>query len=53
MQELAGILEVQTTNFSVQKKITTNEWVFAQEIYPIENFTLHQTNHPIYQTYCL
>lgn len=44
IQELAGVLEMQTTNFSVQKKITTNEWMFAQELYPIENFTLAKVN---------
>ncbi len=36
IQELAGILEDQTTNFDVEHKITTNEWRFEQELYPIE-----------------
>lgn len=44
MQELAGVLEPQTTNFAVQKKITTNEWMFSQEMYPIEEFTVNKAN---------
>lgn len=38
IQEIAGVLEKQTTNFALQHKITTNEWLFAQEMYAIEQF---------------
>lgn len=38
IQEIAGVLEKQTTNFATQHKITTNEWVFEQELYAIEEF---------------
>lgn len=44
IQELAGVFEIQTTNFGVQKKITTSEWMFNQEMYPIEEFTLNKAN---------
>lgn len=40
IQELAGVLEPQNTNFGVQHKITTSEWQFVQELYPIEDFVL-------------
>lgn len=40
IQELSGVLDVQTTNFGIQHKISTNEWQFAQELYPIEEFSL-------------
>ncbi len=39
IQELAGILEAQTTNFGVQHKITTSEWMFNQEMYPVEELS--------------
>lgn len=38
IQEIAGILEKQTTNFALQHKITTTEWLFDQEMYAIEEF---------------
>lgn len=38
IQEIAGVLEKQTTNFALQHKITTNEWLFEQELYAIEEF---------------
>lgn len=37
--EIAGIFEAQTTNFGVQHKITTSEWMFNQELFPIEELT--------------
>lgn len=39
IQEIAGIFEAQTTNFGVQHKITTSEWMFNQELFPIEELT--------------
>lgn len=39
IQEIAGVLEMQTTNFGATHKIATNEWQFKQELYPIEEFT--------------
>ena len=39
IQEIAGVLEMQATNFGMTHKITTNEWKFKQELYPIEEFT--------------
>ncbi len=39
IQEIAGVLEPQTTNFAIQHKISTNEWIFKQEMYAIEDFT--------------
>lgn len=45
IQELAGILEPQTTNFGVQHKITTSEWQFIQEMYPIEEFSISRVNN--------
>ncbi len=45
IQELAGVLEPQTTNFGVQYKITTSEWQFVQELYPIEDFVLAKVNN--------
>lgn len=45
IQELAGILEPQMTNFGVQHKITTSEWQFVQELYPIEDFSLSKVNN--------
>lgn len=38
IQEIAGVFEKQTTNFALQHKITTNEWLFEQELYAIEEF---------------
>lgn len=38
IKEIAGVLEKQTTNFALQHKITTNEWLFEQELYAIEEF---------------
>lgn len=45
IQELAGVLEPQTTNFGVQHKISTSEWQFVQELYPIEDFVLAKVNN--------
>ena len=45
IQELAGVLEPQTTNFGVQHKITTSEWQFVQELYPIQDFVLAKVNN--------
>ena len=45
IQELAGVLEPQTTNFGVQHKITTSEWQFLQEMYPIEDFVLSKVKN--------
>ena len=45
IQELAGVLEPQTTNFGIQHKITTSEWQFVQEMYPIEDFVLSKVNN--------
>jgi len=39
IQEIAGALDMQATNFSTTHKIATNEWQFKQELYPIEEFT--------------
>lgn len=39
IQEIAGVLELQGTNFGTTHKIATNEWLFKQEMYPIEEFT--------------
>lgn len=39
IQEIAGVLEPQTTNFAIQHKISTNEWLFKHEMYAIEDFT--------------
>ena len=39
IQEIAGVLEMQATNFGATHKIATNEWQFKQELYPIEEFT--------------
>lgn len=44
IQELSGVLESQTTNFGVQKKITTSEWAFEQEMYPIEDFSINKAS---------
>lgn len=44
IQDLAGVLEPQTTNFGTLHKITTNEWLFNQELYPIEDFTIDRVN---------
>ena len=39
IQEIAGVIDKQTTNFATQHKITTNEWLFEQEMYAIEEFS--------------
>jgi hypothetical protein len=39
IQEIAGVLDMQATNFGTTHKIATNEWQFKQELYPIEEFT--------------
>lgn len=39
IQEIAGVLDMQPTNFGTTHKIATNEWQFKQELYPIEEFT--------------
>lgn len=42
IKTLAGILEPQITNFGTVHKISTSEWQFVQDMYPIENFTLNR-----------
>lgn len=44
IQEIAGVLEPQTTNFGIQHKISTSEWLFKQELYAIEDFTEARAN---------
>lgn len=44
IQQLASVSETQPTNFGIQHKISTSEWVFNQELYPIEDFTLSRVN---------
>lgn len=44
IQEIAGVLEMQGTNFGATHKIATNEWQFKQELYPIEEFTEAKTD---------
>lgn len=44
IQDIAGVIEPQTTNFGTVHKITTNEWLFNQELYPIEDFTISRVN---------
>ena len=39
IQEIAGISDIQNTNFGTNHKITTNEWQYRQQMYPIEQFT--------------
>ena len=39
VQEIAGIFEPMTTNFAIQHKIATNEWIFKQELYSVEDFS--------------
>lgn len=39
IQELSGILDAQTTNFGIQHRITTSEWAFNQEMFPIEDLS--------------
>lgn len=38
IQRYADVLEPQTTNFANKYRISTNEWLFKQELMPIENF---------------
>ncbi len=38
IKEILGFNESISTNYGIQKKITTNEWVFKQDFYPIEQF---------------
>lgn len=40
IQEIAGILEVQLTGFGQLHKISTTEWQFKQELYPIESLKM-------------
>lgn len=42
--DIAGVIEPQTTNFGTVHKITTNEWLFNQELYPIEDFSISRVN---------
>ncbi len=44
IQEIAGVLEPQTTNFGILHKIATSEWLFKQELHLIEDFTEARTN---------
>lgn len=44
IKEIAGVLEPQTTNFGTIHKITTSEWLFEQELYPIEEFTIKRAD---------
>lgn len=44
IQEIAGTLENQTTNFSTNHKISTTEWEFKQELYPIADFSINKAN---------
>ncbi len=44
IQELTMITETQTTNFGMQKKISTSEWQFIQELYPIEEISKAKIN---------
>ena len=39
IKEIAGIFEMQSTNFGTKHKIATNEWLFKQDLYPVEEFT--------------
>ena len=39
IKEIAGVLDMQSTNFGMQHKIATNEWQYAQDMYPVEEFT--------------
>lgn len=39
IRELAELINVQTTNFSNIKYIRTNEWVFEQELLPLEDLS--------------
>lgn len=47
IRDLAGVIEPQTTNFGTVHKITTNEWLFVQELYPIGDFSLERANEYI------
>lgn len=39
IMDIAGTLNLQTTNFGITRKIFTNEWNFKQELYSIDEFT--------------
>lgn len=39
IRELADVIQPQDTNFSVKHKISTNEWQFAQELFPIADLS--------------
>ena len=39
IKEIAGISDIQSTNFGMLHKIATNEWQYVQDIYPVEEFT--------------
>ena len=39
IKEIAGVSELRTTNFGIQHKISTNEWQYEQDLYPVEEFT--------------
>ena len=47
IKTLAGILDPQSTNFGTLHKITTNEWQFTQDLYPIEDFSLSKAKEYI------
>lgn len=44
IQTIAGVLDPQTTNFGTKYKISTNEWIFKQELMPIEEFDSNKVN---------
>lgn len=39
IRELADVIQPQDTNFAVTHKISTNEWQFAQELFPIADLS--------------
>ena len=39
IKEIAGVSDIQSTNFGMQHKIATNEWQYVQDMYPVEEFT--------------
>ncbi|MBP1566669.1 MAG: hypothetical protein J6A58_13065 [Oscillospiraceae bacterium] len=39
IKEILNINEFINTNFGIQHKISTSEWLFKQDLYPIEQFT--------------
>lgn len=49
IRDLAEVNEVQTTNFATKHKITTADWVYHQEMYPVEELTNSRINSYIEQ----